>query len=45
MVMLALYTVAKLGKADKTTDKLSRLLCKEPISFSQFVEDYNDVWV
>lgn len=45
LVMIGLYTVAKLGKADKTNKQIQNLLGKEPISFSKFVTDYKEVWM
>jgi uncharacterized protein YbjT (DUF2867 family) len=39
LVMIALYTVAKLGKADQTTPVFEKLMNRQPISFTQFVED------
>lgn len=45
LVMIGLYTIAKLGKADKTTRQIQSLLNKEPISFSKFVSDYKDMWM
>ncbi|MFW6270697.1 MAG: SDR family oxidoreductase [Bacillota bacterium] len=45
LVMIGIYTLAKLGKADKTTDQIQNLLGKDPISFSEFVEDYKNVWM
>jgi len=43
-VMIALYTVAKLGKAAGLTDTLPHLLGRPPITFRQFAEDYRAVW-
>lgn len=43
-VVTALYTVCRLGLADKVTDDLHRLLGREPTGMRQFVEDYREVW-
>lgn len=45
LVMIALYTTARLGLAKKTTNKLEELLCREPISVEQYVRDYKECWV
>ncbi|MBC3786630.1 SDR family oxidoreductase [Spirosoma utsteinense] len=45
LVMLALYTVSKLGKAAKLTNETSRLLGRAPITFRQFADDYRSVWL
>lgn len=45
LVMIGLYTVARLGKANKSTDEIKKLLDREPIVFSKFVEDYKKVWM
>jgi uncharacterized protein YbjT (DUF2867 family) len=45
LIMLALYTVAKLGKAADLTTETARLLGRPPISFRQFAEDTKAVWI
>ncbi len=45
LVMIGLYTVAKLGKAAETTAELEDLLGREPRSFFQFVTDYRREWI
>lgn len=45
LVMIGLYTVARLGKANKSTNEIKNLLDREPIGFSEFVEDYKKVWM
>ena len=45
IVMIGLYTVAKFGMADSTTNEIEKLLGREPISFSEFVEDYREYWM
>lgn len=44
-IMIALYTVAKLGLAAKVTGELERLLGKKPITFRQFAQDYKSTWM
>lgn len=44
MIMLALYSVAKLGKADTLTDTLPQLLGRPPLLFRTFAEDYKASW-
>ena len=44
LVMVALYTVAKLGKAGGLTNTLAGLLNREPTPFRQFAEDTKSVW-
>lgn len=44
IVMIGLYTIAKLEMADKTTDEVKKLLGREPISFNEFVNDYSYYW-
>lgn len=39
VVMLALYSVARIGKADHKTNDFEKLMDRKPISFNQFVED------
>ena len=45
LVMVALYTVAKLGKAASLTDTLTGLLGREPTRFRQFAEATKEVWL
>ncbi len=45
LVMAALYSVAKLGKAAGLTDTLAELLGREPTRFRQFAEDTKAVWL
>lgn len=44
LVMIALYTVARLGKADKVTDELEKLLGRKPTTMRKYVEDYKECW-
>lgn len=44
LIMTALYTVAKLGKAADLTDTTERLLGRKPLTFRQFAEDFKGVW-
>jgi uncharacterized protein YbjT (DUF2867 family) len=45
MVMIALYSVAKLGKAGQITDELPRLLGREPISMKKYIEDHKTIFL
>ena len=45
LIMVALYTVSKLGKAAKLTNETERLLGRPPITFRQFANDYRAVWM
>lgn len=45
LVMVALYTVSKLGKADRLTSETKQLLGRNPTTLFQFVTDYRHVWV
>jgi len=45
LVMIALYTMAKWGKADQATNELTKLLGRKPITLSQFIDDYKQVWM
>ncbi len=45
IVMIGLYTVAKFGMADSTTNEINKLLNRDPISFSEFVEDHKKYWM
>lgn len=44
LIMVALYTVSKLGKAAGLSDEMARLLGRAPITFRQFAQDFRDVW-
>ena len=43
-VMMALYTVCRLGLAAQVRPELARLLGREPISLEQFIGDHADCW-
>lgn len=45
LIMAALYTVAKLGRAAHLTNETEQLLGRRPIAFRQFAEDYKAVWI
>ena len=45
LIMVALYTVSKLGKAGRLTDETKRLLHRSPITLRQFIEDYRTAWL
>ncbi len=44
IVMIALYTSARLGLAGRTTEEVQRLLGRPPISLRQYAEDYKHCW-
>lgn len=44
LIMTALYTVARLGKADGLTDEVQRLLGRKPRTFREFAEAHKSVW-
>lgn len=44
VVMLGIYTVARLGFSGRVTDDVERVLGRPPISLSKFVDDYREVW-
>lgn len=44
LVMEALYTVAKLGRAASLTTEVQRVLARPPIRFDQFVRDHAAAW-
>ncbi|WP_262697159.1 hypothetical protein [Fibrisoma montanum] len=43
--MVALYSVARLGKAAGLTDETQRLLGRPPLTIRQFLNDYKTVWM
>ena len=45
MIMVALYTVSKLGKAAGLTNTTEELLHRPPITFRQFAQDYRADWM
>ena len=45
LIMVALYTVAKLGKADRLTTTTEQLLNRPPRTFQQFAQDFRAVWL
>lgn len=45
LIMVALYTVSKWGKAARLTKETERLLHRPPITFRQFASDYRTVWM
>ncbi len=44
LIMAALYTIAKFGKAARLTDTTRHLLQRQPISFRQFALDNQTAW-
>ncbi|MCU0571196.1 MAG: SDR family oxidoreductase [Oculatellaceae cyanobacterium Prado106] len=45
LIMVGIYTTARLGLAGEVTDEVARLLGRSPISLRQYVEDYRSCWV
>lgn len=45
VVMLGIYTTARLGLAGTVTPDTERLLGRAPITMQQFVEDYRHSWI
>ena len=45
MVMLGLYTSTRFGMAETITQEVERLTREKPISFRQYVQDYQASWV
>lgn len=45
LIAVALYTVAKLGKAATLTDTVAHVLGRPPKTFRQFAEDNKKVWM
>ena len=45
LIMVALYTISKLGKAARLTNETERLLGRPPITFQQFANDYRAIWM
>jgi uncharacterized protein YbjT (DUF2867 family) len=44
MVMLGLYTSTRFGMAEPITSEVERLTGHKPISFKQYVQDYQESW-
>ena len=44
LVMTALYLITRFGNAEEVTHEVETILGCEPISFRQFVEDYQACW-
>jgi len=45
IVMLGIYTTARLGLAARVAPDTARLLGRDPISLRQYIEDYKQVWL
>jgi uncharacterized protein YbjT (DUF2867 family) len=45
LVMVGIYTTARLGLADLVTSDVEQLLGRAPISMKQYVEDYREYWL
>lgn len=44
VVMTGLYTSTRLGMAEPITDEVERITGRNPITFRQYVMDYEDAW-
>lgn len=44
LVMTGLYTATRFGQADRVTGDVERLTGRKPISFRQYVQDYQNAW-
>jgi uncharacterized protein YbjT (DUF2867 family) len=42
ITMVGIYTTARLGLAGRVTDDVERVLCREPRSLREYVQDYKD---
>lgn len=45
LVMLAIYTTARLGLASKITSDTEQLLNRSPLTIRQYIEDYRQFWL
>lgn len=45
VVMIGIYTTARLGMAGLVTQDTARLLARQPITMRQFAHDHRDCWV
>ncbi|GGX67814.1 SDR family oxidoreductase [Saccharospirillum salsuginis] len=45
LVMAAIYTIARLGRASGTTDTVRQLLGRPPRSLPDFIEEHRDLWL
>lgn len=45
LVMLAIYTTARLGLADNITPDTEQLLNRSPLTMRQYIEDYRQFWL
>ncbi len=45
LVMTALYTLARFGRAATVTTDLEKLLGRQPTTFGRFAEDYRTTWL
>lgn len=45
LVMIGIYTTARLGLAGTVTSDLARVLGRDPITVRQFVHEYRDTWL
>lgn len=45
LVMVAIYTTARLGLASKITSDTEQLLNRSPLTIRQYIEDYRQLWL
>lgn len=45
LVMLAIYSTARLGLAAKVTEDTGRILGRAPLTMRQYIEDYRQAWI
>lgn len=45
LVMVAIYTTARLGLAGKITSDTEQLLNRSPLTIRQYIEDYRQLWL
>lgn len=45
LVMLAIYTTARLGLAGSITPDTEQLLNRSPLTIQQYIEDYRQFWL
>jgi uncharacterized protein YbjT (DUF2867 family) len=45
LVMLALYSVARMGKADGTTETAEEILDRKPRSLDDFIRDHSELFL
>lgn len=45
LVMVAIYTTARVGLAGKVTSDTEQLLMRSPLTIRQYIEDYRQFWI